>query len=135
MKVNRLELIEKVKGMIEALENGAAERRARDERQAETAFTRYMEEHGAEWAEFSRTVARRVRRGEPVIADDIPEGLRYGRGMVETFRPVTIRESDYVPRIGHLRNLITILETSPDEYVSTAALDRMGAPIRELMRP
>jgi hypothetical protein len=135
MKVNRLELIEKVRGMIEARETEMAARRARDEEAAEKAQVTYMEEHGADWNQFNRNVSRRVRRGEPVTPEDIPDGLRYGRNMVEVFRPVTIRESNYVANVGYLRRLAAILESSPDEFVSTSALDRIGAPIKELMRP
>jgi hypothetical protein len=45
-----------------------------------------------------------------------------------------VRESDYLPRTEPLLRLIAVLESSPDELISTSALDRIGAPLKELMR-
>jgi hypothetical protein len=135
MRINRLELIEKVKAMIKAQEEGMVERRTRDLEAMATAEATYLEEHEADWSKFAIAIRAKLRRNKPVTADDIPQGIKHGRYTVETFYPSTFRESDYVPRVGHLVRLLALLESSPDEYVSTSALDRIGAPIKELMRP
>lgn len=135
MKVNRLELIEKLKGMIQTVEDRAAARRAEALEKVQTDQAQYLTEHRADWEKLATTIRYRLRRDQPVTSEDIPEGIRYSRNAIAVYTPRTFRESDYVPRVDHLHRLLTVLESSPDEFVSTSALDRIGAPLRELMRP
>lgn len=135
MRVNRLELIEKLKAIINDLEYAAAGRRALALIEAESAEKDYFQEHHTDWVLFVGNIQSKMKSGRAVTPEDVPEGLRDCWQGINIFKPATFRESDYVPRVGHLNNLLAVLESSPDEFVTTNALDRIGAPLRELMKP
>ena len=138
MRINRLELIEKIRVMINQREAEANARKVKAVDEAGRAEGEYVAEHSAEWTQFANRIRAQVRKSLPITLDDVPEGLRSGRGWhgeVRLFRPSTVRESDYVARTEPLTRLIAVLEASPDEFISTSALDRIGAPLRELMKP
>lgn len=138
MKVNRLELITRLREMIAEKEASAAARLAEATEKNERAEGAYVEAHLDEWTAFADAIRKRVRQGSAVTIEDVPRGLRSGSGQyahVEVFRPGRVNASDHLPRTEHLSRLLAVLESCPDEYVSTSALDRIGAPLRELMRP
>lgn len=138
MKVNRLELIGRLREMIAEKEASAAARKAEAIDKNERAESEYIEAHTEEWSAFADAIRKRLRQGHAVTIEDVPRGLRSGSGQyahVEVFRPGRVNASDHLPRVDHLVRLLAVLESSPDEYVSTSALDRIGAPLRELMRP
>lgn len=138
MKVNRLELIGKLREMIAEKEASAAARKAEAIEKNETAEYRYVQEHADDWAALADAIRKLGRQGRALTIEDVPKGIRSGSGQyahIEVFRPGKVRESDHLPRTEHLNRLLAVLESSPDEYVSTSALDRIGAPLRELMRP
>lgn len=138
MKVNRLELIAKLTAMVAEQEKKAADRKAEAYDKAGSAETNYIRTHAGDWGKFADKIRLKLRRDQAITIEDVPEGLRTQTGWnkgVDLFTPVTVRESDFVARTESLTRLIAVLESSPDEFVSTAALDRIGAPLRELMRP
>lgn len=138
MRINRQELITKVQVMISEREARQAERLAEAYTAAGEAETNYVKDHSGHWSKFADRIRLRLRQGQAITADDVPEPLRDGRGWHESvrlFKPSTVRESDFVPRTEVLTRLLMVLESSPDEFVSTSALDRIGAPLKELMRP
>lgn len=138
MKVNRLELIAKIQAMITERETAAEARKAEAYTKAGNAETEYVRDHAGDWGKFADTIRLRNRRGQAITIEDVPEGLRSGSGRyadVRVFRPTTVRESEFVPRTEPLTRLLAVLESSPDEFISTSALDRIGAPLRELLRP
>jgi hypothetical protein len=137
VKINRLELIEKIRAMIAERESKALERKIKAYDEAGSAETNYVKDHAGDWGKFADTIRRRNRNGQAITVKDVPEGLRSNRGFggnVDFFQPVKVKDSDYVAYTGTLTNLLAVLETSPDEFVSTSALDRIGAPLRELMK-
>jgi len=138
MMINRLELITKLQRMVVEREEAALVRKAEAYRKAHDAATAYVMDHGNEWGRFADRIRLRVRQGTAITIEDVPEGLRQSKGWgrsVTLFEPTTVRESEYLPRTEPLTRLLAVLETSPDEFISTSALDRIGAPMRELMRP
>lgn len=136
MKINRLELIEKLKAMIKDREDAAAGRRALALIKVESKEKDYIHETGTAWLDFAAKVQDKVEAGRHAITmEDVPKILKDGWGDLRFFKPPTFRESDYVPRVGHLNTLLTFLESSPDEFVTTNALSQIGAPVRELMKP
>lgn len=136
MKINRLELIEKLKAMIAQREEDAAKAllHIREKNAAKEAA--YVEETATAWSQFATTIRNRVRMGRPITFQDVPKDLQDGyRERINLFRRPVIREADYTPRTDHLTNFLAVLESCPDEFISSTALDRIGAPLRELMRP
>lgn len=137
MRINRLELIEKIRAMVAEREVSAAERLFKAYDKVAQDESTYVAEYGADWSKFADRIRLRVRKEQAITEADIPEGLRSLGGWTEIkiFKPGTVRESDFVPRTEPLTRLIAVLESSPDEFISTSALDRIGAPLKELMRP
>lgn len=138
MKVNRLELIDKLRTMVAQREVATKERKEKALDEASGAERRYVDQHAGDWGKFATTVRMRLRQGRAITAADVPEGLRSGgsgwHASVQLFRATVVKDSDYLPRTEPLTRLIAVLESSPDEFISTSALDRIGAPLKELMR-
>lgn len=139
MKVNRLELIEKLKTMVAERETRAATRKAEAYTEAGGAETKYLRDHAGDWGKFADRIRLRLRQGAAITITDVPEGLRTGghgwNASVGLFRAAIVKDENYLPRTEPLTRLIAVLESSPDEFISTSALDRIGAPLKELMRP
>lgn len=140
MRINRLELISKIQNMVAEREAAAKARKAEAYTKAGEAETNYVREHTVDWGKFADRIRLRLRQGAAITIEDVPEGLRTGShsgwgARVHLFQAVTVRDSDFLPRTEPLTRLIAVLESSPDEFISTSALDRIGAPLKELMRP
>lgn len=137
MRINRLELIEKLRRMVAEREQSAAAQLAKAYDDVAQDESRYVAEHAADWAAFANKIRAKNRKEQPVTLDDVPEGLRAKSGWqeVRVFRPSTVNESSYLPQTEALTRLITVLESSPDEFVSTSALDRIGVPLRDMIKP
>jgi hypothetical protein len=138
VKINRLELIEKLKAMVAEREATAERRKAEAYTKAGEVETEYVQKHIGDWGKFADTIRLCNRRGQAITINDVPQGLRFGSGRyadVRLFQPVVVRESEFTARTEPLTRLIAVLESSPDEFISTSALDRIGAPLKELMRP
>lgn len=138
MMIRRTELIEKIRAKIQEREASAVERRKAAEQEADSAGDQYVADTREAWSKFADRIRLRVRQGLPVTASDVPEKLRSRSGWGEThimlFKPGQVKASDYQPRTEGFRSLLLVLESSPDELVSTSALERMGAPVKELFR-
>ncbi len=138
MMINRLELIEKLKAKIKEREERAAKDLERARFSAGQAREAYVELFRPHWAAFADRIRYRNRRGEPITAEDVPAELRHRDGWsgstVVLFKPTEVKQSDHQPRVQNLQALLLILESTVDEVISTSALERMGAPVRELFR-
>ena len=137
MRINRLELIAKINALIVQREEKALASKAKAYDEAGKAESDYVRQHASDWAAFANRIRARVRKDQVVTHIDVPEGLRQGgfRSSVQLFQLRTVRDEDYAPQTQVLINLLAVLQASPDEFVTTSTLDRMGAPLRELMRP
>jgi len=138
VKVNRLELIEKLKAMVATSEARAAASLEEAYTRAAEAETNYVREHAGEWAKLADKIRVLNRRGQAITIGDVPEGLRGGSRSypeVRVFAPITVKESDHLPRTEPLTRLITVLESCPDEFISTSSLNQIGAPLKDLMWP
>jgi hypothetical protein len=137
MRINRQELIEKLRSMVAEREQSAEARLAGAYDKAAQEESQYVVEHAADWAAFANKIRARNRKEQPVTMDDVPEGLR-GRGSwpsLQLFNPRVVKDSEYLPRTEALTRLIAVLESSPDEFISTSALDRIGVPLRDMIKP
>lgn len=139
MKINRLELIQKLTRMVADREAAAEKNKAEAVDQAAGAERAYLDEHTGDWSTFATTIRARVRQGKAITIGDVPEGLKSGgngwRATVGLFTPHVVRDSEFVARTEPLTRLIAVLEACPDEFVTDSSLARIGAPIKELMRP
>lgn len=138
MMIKRLELIEKLKAKIQERTERAADNRDQAVRDANLAEVEYVRMTSEAWSAFATVIRRRVRNGQPVTSVDVPDRLRtrsgWGETAVELFKPTKVRQSDHAAHNDGLRSLLLVLESSPDELISTSALERLGAPVRELFR-
>ncbi len=133
MKVNRLELIDRIRTIIDQRKAAQAERLAADTRKAEQAEAEYVKKYVAAWGKFADTIRLRNRQGRAITHDDVPESLR-GYNSPLLFKAGIIRQSDYVAQVDHPENLIAVLESSPDEMISTSTLAQRGIPLKDLIR-
>jgi hypothetical protein len=138
MMINRVELIEKIKAKIKEREERSVANLERAKFDARQAQDEYVQQTSEAWSKFATTVRRRVRQGQPITAVDVPEALTTRGGWegksLALFKRSVIKERDYAPQIEGFRSLLLVLESSPDELISTSALERLGAPVRELFR-
>jgi hypothetical protein len=138
VRINRLELIEKLRRMVAEREENSRRRLSAAYDDVARIESQYVAEHAADWAAFANKIRAKNRKEQPVTLDDVPEGLRGGSRSwpeVRVFRPNTVNESSYLPQTEALTRLIAVLESSPDEFVSTSALDRIGVPLRDMIKP
>lgn len=138
MRINRLELIGKIQRMVVEREEAALKRKQAAYTKVGSAETDYVKKYTADWGKFADRIRLRLRQGAAITIEDVPESLQVSSGWgarVHLFHPTTVKESDYVPRTEPLTRLLAVLESCPDEFISTSALDRIGAPLKELMRP
>lgn len=139
MKFVRTDLIEQVKAEIHRRGMEAAQRTAdaRDEYAANLAG--YLERTSAGWSKLADTIRRRVRTGQPMTAEDVPAELGGGRnnwarqgGYIAVWDDKG--PARYAPDVAGLKTLLTLLESSPSEQLSTTELENMGFKMRELFR-
>jgi hypothetical protein len=138
MKINRLELMAKIQRMVVEREVAAKERKEKALDKAAGTEREYLNQHTSDWGKFADRIRLRLRQGVAITIEDVPEGLRRGSRSwpeVRLFQPTTVNEAEFVPRTEPLTRLLAVLESCPDEFISTSALDRIGAPLKEMMRP
>ena len=138
MKVNRLELIARIQTLISQRTLAAKERHEQALDEASGSERRYLDEHAGDWAKFATIIRTRLRQGRAITIQDVPESLRGGSRSwpeVRVFSPTVVKESAYRANTEALSNLLAVLESSPDELISTSALAQIGAPLKELLRP
>jgi hypothetical protein len=130
MKFDRLELIKRLTETADAreaqavreLDGALAKERARR--------AQYVADTTEAWSEFVLAVRRRLRKGEPIVEDDVPKELRpYGREL-RLFRPA---DTGSLRRPEQLRALVRVLEASQDETVSLAEIQRNGFTLGKLL--
>jgi hypothetical protein len=138
MMIKRLELIEKIRTKIAERTERAANNRDRAVHDATLAEAEYVQQTSEAWSKFATVIRRRVRNGQPVTSGDVPDRLRtrsgWGETGVELFKSAKVKQSDYQPNVAHLQSMLLVLESSPDELISTSSLERLGAPVKELFR-
>lgn len=138
MKVNRLELIARIQVLISQRTLAAKERHEQALDKASGSERRYLDEHAGDWGTFATKIRARLRQGRAITIEDVPEGIRGGSRSwpeVRVFTPTVVKDSDYRANTEALSNLLAVLESSPDELISTSALAQIGAPLKELLRP
>lgn len=137
MMINRLELIDKLKAKIQERKARSVTDLDRARHKSNVDQANYVAETAEAWSAFATTIRRRVRQNLPITAADVPERLRgsnYGEPAVKLFKPAVVNPNQYLPHVEGFRSLLLVLESSPDELISTSALERLGAPVRELFR-
>lgn len=138
MMIKRVELIEKIRAKIEDREIRAVNAYAQAVIKADHAEAEYAADTKEAWEKFAITLRYRLRRDQAITLDAVPEKLRtnnrWGEPSVAVFSRPEVKESSYQAHVEGFQSLLLVLESSPDELVSTSALERMGAPVKELFR-
>lgn len=128
MRNNRIELIEQLKQRVVQLEEEAdeANRKAADKAAAEEAA--YIARTAIAWQEYATRIIQRVHGGQAVLESDKPAAL-VREGALRLSKPIVKRAAT-----GELKQLIRLLEGSPDETVSLASLDRAGFALGRVLK-
>lgn len=137
MKFERVDLIKRLRAEIERRDQLAAERRAEQLVSRDQELTRHVEGYAEHWNAFANTIKRRIRRGEPITREDVPENLvaRSGyrsRGELPYWERGKL--SADLPNHDQFSALIAVLEASTDEYVTSSAIEAMGIKLNGLFR-
>lgn len=135
MKFTRTDLIDRVKAEIARREQAAVDRNAKANAAREERFRQYMDRTSAAWSTFATKIRTRIRRNEPITAQDIPVELRGGwidSGRVDVWTDRGAGE--ITPDVDALHNLLHLLEAATDDEVTTNSLERMGFRTAQLFR-
>lgn len=131
MKINRLKLIDLVKVEIAR----RVELTDKENAQRAEKWARELEEYEAQttdaWKEFGNTIIRAVRRGEVLSVESVPPILRktkWNTGVELRFASDT-PPLPISPNVRHLNALLSLLESSDDDVVSTYSLEKSGFPL------
>lgn len=137
MKINRLQMIATIERMVIEREEKALAQKMEALQKAATAESDYVHQHAGDWSKLADNIRRRNRLGQPIALADVPEGIqaRHGWDQIRVFKPIVVNDSEYVPDTRHLTNILAVLQACPDETISTSDLERLGAPLKALMRP
>lgn len=122
MRINRTELIDKLRKRVEELTAAADDKYAREGAEEEARREAYREKTKVEWMKLAERIRRRCTEGQAVLSEDVPDTLRQDGYLGYRPRKVTRQP----PATAELRRLIGLLEASPDETVSLVSLERAG---------
>lgn len=124
MKFRTADLIARIDTLLAEREKAVAAAKVKAERESRASEARWVEAHGEAFLEFAATVRTKVRKGQPITRDDVPEkaATRYSDSLAFYFAP---REQDVVEP-GSLLTLKAALEAVEDEFVTTTGLREIG---------
>ncbi len=128
MRINRTDLIEQLKQRIVQLEAAVAEENKKATGKVNTAEAEYITRTAVAWQEYAARIMQRVHGGQAVLDSDKPAVLQR-EGAFRLSKPVYKRAAT-----GELKQLIRLLEASPDETVSLASLERAGFSLGKVLK-
>lgn len=134
MMFNRMELIDRLRSMVKEREDQAAEKKEQKLQEVADEARQYVLSTAEEWKVFVRVIQAQLRKNNPITPADIPPGLRDRYNGIRLFEKKRVDESSFIPRTTHLNTMITVLEASTDEFISDAALSRLGVPLKDLVK-
>lgn len=131
MKFARTDLIARVEAEIARRNKTAAERTEKAAAEHEQHRAEHVDKYADTWKAFATRIRYRVGRGQAITDDDIPVGLRNGRGgYVRTF--TDRKPNEYTADTATLETLLDLLTTATDETISTSQLEAMGFRVARL---
>ena len=135
MKINRLKLIEIIKTKLDTIEADRLRRYELAVQVHRDAERKYFEDTRADWATFAQTIERTLSQGKIMRASSMPSGLQSRMSSSMRFfdgkPPVAPQPHE---QEAQLRTLISVLEQSSDEEVSTHALEKIGFPLGRILK-
>lgn len=84
----------------------------------------WLEKWGPEWLAATKAVAAKIRKGQPVVAEDLPRGDRYT--SVELWHEGRTRPRGEFRPSESLTTLLQVLAVVADDTVTAAALRNLG---------
>jgi hypothetical protein len=124
MRYQRKTLLAAAEAALKASHDQQRIKHTESERKRSTEVKAWNEVYSAAWARAARTIARKLRAGEPILSADLPREL--GRSHVTaTFlqEPLAPYSPWTPPELGAL---IQVLHLVSDDEVTTAALRDLG---------
>jgi hypothetical protein len=128
MRIKRIELIEQLKQRIIQLEAAVAEDNKGATEKVKASEAEYITRTAPAWQEYAARIMQRVHGGQAVLDSDKPATLQR-EGAFRLSKPVYKRAAT-----GELKQLIKLLEASPDETVSLASLERAGFSLGRVLK-
>lgn len=124
MRYQRETLLAAAEAALKASHDNQRVKHTESERKRAAEVKAWSEVYSAAWTRAARTIARKLRAGEPILSGDLPHEL--GRShSVATFSPNPLEK--YTPWTPpELGALIQVLHLVSDDEVTTAALRDLG---------
>lgn len=98
------------------------------------ARAQWCERYLPEWQVAAKRISARVRKGEPVTAEDLPRGNDRWDSRARLYDPIAIPNKADYRAPSDLINLMAILETIEGSVVTTNALRQLGVTPQALGR-
>jgi hypothetical protein len=126
MKFSRIDLITRANAEIQRRKDDAERTTESEDRKYRLQRDNYVSRTGVDWLNFADAIRDKVHHKLPITLDDVPAGIKDSYHKVRLWntdepRPTTAHTAD-------LEQLVRVLETITDEFVTTASLKDAGLP-------
>src|SRR5690349_16693147 len=125
MKFRTADLIKNAEAEIAARKAKVEKDKADAAAAAVEAREKWLAESGPLFVQFADKVKEKIRKGRPIVRDDIPLGMRSQYSSeLKVFSHYT--PSAQQARTGELEALLKLLRATGDEFITTSALQTFG---------
>jgi len=129
MQFNRSALIEAIDKAIQLEHAAIVDIHARNAAANDEHRREWLSLHEEKWMKATAVIRAKLRRGEPVVEEDIPRD-RSGYTGKAYYRPK--RVSEVPARAAELAGLRAVLDAVADEMIGTTALRSLGVGVNTL---
>lgn len=130
MKFDRTDLIARAEAEIQRRKDAAAEADAQAANDAASRREEWLDTKGPGYVLFANRIKDKIRKGRPIVQDDIPQEIRARYDRIDVFSDP--RRTPTVADTGTLERFISVLSAVTDDEVTSAGLIQLG--FRDLTR-
>lgn len=124
MKFNRTDLIDRAEAEIQRRKDAAAEADAQAAKDAVTQRQEWLDTKGPGYVLFANRIKDKIRKGRPIVQDDIPQEIRTRYDRIDVFSDP--RRTTTTPEVAHLERFISVLSAVTDDEVTSTGLVQLG---------
>jgi len=130
MKFDRSDLIARAEAEIQRRKDAAAEANQQAIKDSADQRQEWLDTKGPEYVIFANRIKDKIRKGRPIVKDDIPQGIRSRYSEIELFSDP--RRTPAVADTVTLERFVSVLSAVTDGEVTSAGLIQLG--FRDLTR-
>lgn len=130
MKFDRTDLITRAEAEIQRRKTAAAERDEQAAKDAAAERQEWMDTKAPHFVVFANRIKDKIRKGRPIVTEDVPPALRARYSDIEFFTPPRI--TAHPAATATLEQLVAVLSAVTDDEVTSAGLVQLG--FRDLTR-